>query len=67
MIKACLIALGVLIVVGLIVMALSSCGANWFPKCDDPKRPCPPVEPDYPAGAPSRDAGDGGRTSSRDH
>lgn len=22
-----------------------------FPKCDDPKRPCPPVEPDYLASA----------------
>lgn len=31
------------------VVVLGACGVNWFPKCDDPKHPCPPVEPDYPA------------------
>ena len=34
------------------VVALVGCpGQEWFPKCDDPTRPCPPVEPDYPASA----------------
>ncbi len=38
---------------------LAACGVNWFPKCDDPKHPCPPVEPDYPPGPPmsARDGG----------
>lgn len=29
-----------------------SCGGSLFPKCDDPKHPCPNVEPDYPASPP---------------
>lgn len=48
------------VVLGSIVMmgvVLTACGVNWFPKCDDPKHPCPPVEPDYPATSRSRDAG----------
>jgi hypothetical protein len=37
----------------LVVLALVSLvacdGDTIFPRCDDPKHPCPPVEPDYPA------------------
>ncbi len=52
-----LVILGSVVLVGAVLMA---CGVNWFPKCDDPKHPCPNVEPDYPPsppfGAPRRDA-----------
>lgn len=40
-----LMVLAPVVAFGALTMA---CGANWFPKCDDPKHPCPPVEPDYP-------------------
>jgi len=34
------------------VVALVGCpNQTIFPKCDDPKNPCPPVDPDYPASA----------------
>ncbi len=50
------------------VVVLGACGVNWFPKCDDPKHPCPPVEPDYPPPTPfgaGHDAGDAGTTDAR--
>jgi hypothetical protein len=30
----------------------ASCGGGLFPRCDDPKHPCPNVEPDYPVSPP---------------
>lgn len=42
------------------VVALGACGVKWFPRCDDPKHPCPPVEPDYPPSPPFGTAGDAG-------
>jgi hypothetical protein len=44
---------------------LAACGVNWFPKCEDPKHPCPPVEPDYPSGL-VRDAATDRRVDMRD-
>jgi len=33
------------------VVLLTACpGEALFPKCDDPEKPCPNVEPTYPAG-----------------
>lgn len=55
-----LLAIAVLapIVTGAFVLA--ACGVELFPKCNDPKHPCPNVEPDYPqepAFGAHRDAG----------
>ena len=33
------------------LVALVPACESIFPKCDDPKRPCPDVEPNYPATA----------------
>ncbi len=53
-----LIALAVLAPIVAAGFVLAACGVNWFPKCDDPKHPCPPMpEPtEQPMGA-VRDAG----------
>ena len=45
------------------VVILTACGPEWFPKCEDPKHPCPNVEPNYPpspAFGSVNDAGDSG-------
>lgn len=34
----------------LALVSLTACeGDTVFPRCDDPKHPCPPIEPHYPA------------------
>ncbi len=46
----------------LAALALSEgCGVNWFPKCDDPRHPCPEVQPDYPPPTPFAQSLEAGR------
>ena len=61
LIPTILVVVGILMLGGLICIALFSCARQEFlPWCDDPKHPCPNVQPDYPPPAPMgapRDAG----------
>jgi hypothetical protein len=43
-----LLALAILAPIVTIGATLAACGVEWFPKCNDPKHPCPDVEPNYP-------------------
>ena len=27
---------------------LTACGVEWFPRCEDPKNPCPPMPESHP-------------------
>jgi len=48
-----------------LALLISSCGVNWFPKCDEPNNKCPPLAPSedptpYPPGTPFHRTTDAG-------